>query len=162
MDKIRTGDEFNLISMYEDTDGIEDDDSPFQAVKVDCDYYEPHEFHDMAKQIINPTSYFHLNCRGLSANWDSFYDLMYQLHSDAFSFDYIGISELFRCKDDNRLTLPGYHKLIARCRDDGPRGGVGLFIRDSINSNCEMTLAYLYLMSLKLYLLKSLIQLLKI
>ena len=32
-----------------------------------------------------------------------------------------------------RLSLPGYHELISRCRDDGPRGGVGLFIRDNIN-----------------------------
>ena len=96
MDKVRSGDDFNLISMYEGTDGIEDQDSPFQAINVDCKYYEPSEFHDMAKEVINPTSYFHLNCRGLSANWDSFYDLIYQLHSDVFSFDYIGISELFR------------------------------------------------------------------
>ncbi len=30
-----------------------------------------------------------------------------------------------------RLKLPGYHDWLSRCRDDGPRGGVGLFIRDS-------------------------------
>ena len=32
-----------------------------------------------------------------------------------------------------RLSLPGYHKLITRCRQNGLRGGVGLFIKDTIN-----------------------------
>ena len=32
-----------------------------------------------------------------------------------------------------RISLPGYHNLIARCRDNGPRGGVGLFIKETIN-----------------------------
>jgi len=32
-----------------------------------------------------------------------------------------------------RLKLSGYQELISRCRDDGPRGGVGLFVRDGIN-----------------------------
>ena len=37
------------------------------------------------------------------------------------------------CSNDLRLNLPGYHKLIARCREDSPTGGVGLFIRNEIN-----------------------------
>ncbi len=77
------------------------------------------------------TTYFHLNCRGLS--WDSFRSLICDLHGDNFSFDVIGISEIFRTSCDMRLKLPGYHELISRCRDDGPRGGVGFFIRDNIN-----------------------------
>ena len=32
-----------------------------------------------------------------------------------------------------RISLPGYHNLIARCREDGSRGGVGLFIKENIN-----------------------------
>ena len=55
----------------------------------------------------------HLNCRGLSANWAFFRDLLYDLHGDQFSFDLIGISEVIRCDNDTRLTLPGYHNLIA-------------------------------------------------
>ena len=33
----------------------------------------------------------------------------------------------------SRLSLPGYHNLITRRRDDGPRGGVGLFIKQTVN-----------------------------
>ena len=62
-----------------------------------------------------------------------FSDLLCDLHNDTFAFDLIGISEVYRCEFDSRLTLPGYHDLITRCRDDGSRGGVGLFIKDNIN-----------------------------
>jgi hypothetical protein len=81
----------------------------------------------------DPFSFFHLNCRGLSANWESFRNLICTLHGDSFSFDLIGISEIYRCSHDSRLSLPGYHKLISRCREDGPRGGVGLFIKETLN-----------------------------
>ena len=57
------------------------------------------------------------------------------MHGESFSFDILGISEIFKCQDDERLSLPGYHKLITQCRDDGLRGGVGLFIKDNINYN---------------------------
>ena len=55
------------------------------------------------------------------------------MHGESFSFDILGISKIFKCQDDERLSLPGYHKLITQCRDDGLRGGVGLFIKDNIN-----------------------------
>ena len=55
------------------------------------------------------------------------------MHGDSFSFDLIGISEIYRCCNDSRLSLPGYHDLISRCREDGPRGGVGLFVKDKLN-----------------------------
>ena len=32
-----------------------------------------------------------------------------------------------------RISLPGYHKLISRLRDDGPRGGVGICIKENLN-----------------------------
>ena len=35
--------------------------------------------------------------------------------------------------DDKRLYLNGYHNIITRCRDDGPKGGVALFIKENIN-----------------------------
>ena len=83
----------------------------------------------------DPLSFFHLNCRGLSANWESFQNLLCDIHGTSFSFDVIGISEIYKCRDDSRTSLSGYHNLISRCRDEGSRGGVGLFIKSSINYN---------------------------
>ena len=45
--------------------------------------------------------------------------LICDMHGDTFSFDLIGISEAFRCNLISRLSLPGFHELITRCRDDG-------------------------------------------
>ncbi len=100
---------------------------------MECGYHEPHMLADrLTKTHVNRTSCFHINCRGLSNNWELFKNLICELHSDTFSFDYIGISEAYRCDLDQRLKLPGYHNLITRCRIDGSRGGVGLFINESV------------------------------
>ncbi len=136
LERIKSSDAYNLISLHEsleDNDGTSENDSPFQFCNSECSYFEPDEFQKHVPNAKNSVSYFHLNCRGLSANWEAFHNLLCNLHSDSFSFDFIGISELYRCENDTRLSLPGYHKLIARCRDDGPRGGVGLFIKDNVN-----------------------------
>ena len=45
----------------------------------------------------------------------------------------IGVSEVYRSENDSRLSLLGYHDLLTRCREDGTRGGVGLFMKDNIN-----------------------------
>ena len=77
----------------------------------------------------------HLNCRGLSSNWEKFNDYLCDIHSDEFSSDYIGISEVFRCDREQRISLPGHHDIITRCREstDDYRGGVALFIKETID-----------------------------
>jgi hypothetical protein len=136
LDEIKASGNFDLVSLYElceVADGVTDSDSPFQFGNGSCAYYEANEFQTQTTDMKDPFSFFHLNCRGLSANWESFRNLICTLHGDSFSFDLIGISEIYRCSHDTRLSLPGYHKLISRCREDGPRGGVGLFIKETLN-----------------------------
>jgi hypothetical protein len=87
----------------------------------------------ITQDISNSSSFFHLNCRGLSANWESFKALLCDLQSESFMFDFIAISEIFKHSRDKRLKLPEYHNLLSSCRDDSPRGGVGIFIKDHIN-----------------------------
>ena len=117
--------------MYHDNDGV---DSPFQYNQNVCKYYEPDEFRALCNlESLKNTTYFHLNCRGLSSNWDAFNNLLCELYGDKCAFDFIGISEIFKTEGDMRLNLPGYHSLLSNCRDDGPRGGVGIFIKENIN-----------------------------
>ncbi len=97
------------------------------------EYMDPDEFNSKTNDYINSTSHFHLNCRSLSSNWESFKSLICELHCNTFSFDYIGISEVFSCERDARLSLPGYHELITKTRNDDTHGGVGLFIKENIN-----------------------------
>ena len=45
------------------------------------------------------------------------------MHTDNFSFDFIGLSEVFNVERDQRLNLPGYQDIVYRTRDDGRGGG---------------------------------------
>lgn len=133
LDRIKTEAEYNLTTLYEKSDEFIDGDSPFQYSNNTCDYHEIQDFHRQTEDLKDPLSYFHLNCRGLSANWESFYNLICELHDENFSFDLIGISEVYKYANDSRINLKGYHSIVGRHREDGPRGGVGLFIKDNIN-----------------------------
>ena len=119
------------MSLFENDNDI--NDSPLSDLNSHTPYLEAAQFKDQFGNINNSLSFFHLNCRSLSANWESFYDLLCNLQSDQFQFDFIGMSEVFRCDRDPRLALPGYHAIITRTRDDDCHGGVGIFIRDHIN-----------------------------
>jgi hypothetical protein len=133
--QVRVENRFNLKSLYEMSDEVninDEHDSPFQQFGNDCDYCEPNNFRELPKFTLNSVSYFHLNCRSLSSNWESFYDLICDLHDENFSFDYIGVSEVFKCDKDLRLALPGFHKLITRSRNDDNHGGVGLFVKQNV------------------------------
>ena len=122
----------DLISLYEDTTEDNDyTDSPFQYNHIRCDYFKPKISSNVHQHMHNSLSYFHINYRGLLSSWDSFYDLMSQLNNDSFSFDCIGISENDQTLCDTRLSLNGYHNITTRYRDHGPRGGVGLFLKDN-------------------------------
>jgi len=134
LDQVRENTAYNFKTLYESSEiDMEDVDSPFSQLVNDCDYYEPHQFHDKYSGIRKALSYFHLNCRSLSSNWDSFRELLCELHGDSCSFDFIGISEIFNCDKDSRLVLPGYHNIITRCRNNGNGGGVGLFVKDEFD-----------------------------
>ena len=142
--EVMTDDKFNLATIYNSQrsgDDQELDYPPFSHSESEsCNYYEPQNLLNFVKKKVyhgnkHTQSYIHLNCRGLSSNWEKFQDLLCDMHSDEFSFDYIGISEVFRCDLDQRISLPGYHKFITRCREinDDNRGGVGLFVRESMD-----------------------------
>ena len=135
LDQVRTDGTYDFVSRYEaNNEDVGDDfDSPFSSCNVENEYLETDQFCNKMKESQNSISYFHLNCRGLSANWESFKDLIQDLQGDNFSFDFVGISEVFKCDLDGRLKLPGFQNIITRCRESGSRGGVGLFIKDNIN-----------------------------
>ena len=89
-----------------------------------CEYYEPAEIRTLCPADRSFTSYFHINCRSLSADWQTLTDLLSEMHTDNFSFDFIGLSEVFNVERDQRLYLPGYQDIVYRTRDDGGGGGV--------------------------------------
>ena len=149
-----------INSLYENSD---DDpgarDSPFKYNDATCDCYRHEQTISKSRDLHRLFSYFHLNCHGLSTNWDSFRDLICQLRGESFAFEILGTSEIFKCIDDTRLSLPIYHQLIMRCRHDGARGGVGGFYWEKHKFfKFGKTLVSSLHVSLNRYLLKLLIQ----
>ena len=98
---------YDFVSLYEsiNPENEKGRDSSFDGISSSCNYYDPDQFSDMAKNGNNACSYFHLNCRGLLVNWESSRELMCELQRDNFCFDYIGISEVYKCDDDPRLNF---------------------------------------------------------
>ena len=133
LDQVGDDVNFNFKSIYElgEDEKSEYTDSPY--INNDCNYYEPENFHKKSSEFKHSSSYFHLNCRSLSSNWEAFRDLLSNLHGNTFTFDFIGLSEVFDCSRDQRLNLPGFHNLISRTRADSTRGGVGLFLKENLN-----------------------------
>ena len=76
--------------LYDLEDDSEESDSPFQYGNTDCDYFEPGQFNAKYQDGNQYISYFQLNCRGLSSNWDSFRNLICDMHGESFSFDILG------------------------------------------------------------------------
>ena len=91
LNQLRTDSNYDLISLYEDNED-EDADSPYAHGTQNCEYYEPEQFNTKFGELRDSISYFHLNCRVLSSNWDAFHELLCDLHGTKFSFDFIGIS----------------------------------------------------------------------
>ena len=84
-------------------------------------------------------SLFCLNCQGLIAHWDAFYNLLHEMGNDAHSFDVIGITELFSM-NKGQCSLPGYHPLEFAVRNysNSSKGGLGLYIKDSYHYGDRM------------------------
>ena len=115
-----------MLSALSDDEG--NDESPLLPLNYVCDYTMPTDFTGLSSSNTD-LSFFHLNVRGLSANWEQFKHLVSDLHSGPSGFDFIGISESFKCDHDNRIQLPGYHNPLAKQRTRDFRGGVALFIK---------------------------------
>ena len=137
----------NLTDLTNLLEGLNDSEteseSDIMSLVKACKYEEPDEFLDNNFNSSESTSFFHLNCRGLCANWEAFNDLLLSMNSDIFSFDFIAISEAFKCEHDRRILLPGYHSLIHKSRENECRGGVGIFVKESIHFEIRQDLSIL-------------------
>ena len=71
LEQLVAGDSFNLVTLCDNDD--DDDklvsDSPFHFCKQTFEYYEPAQFNRTYEEQHGSSSYFHLNCRGISSNW---------------------------------------------------------------------------------------------
>ena len=124
---------YDLLQLLERSEDEEYVISPFSNMTSGCEYHEPSDFNlDVIESADTKMSCFHLNCRGLSTNWENCNHLINTLHGQNFAFDIIGISECYKHEQDARIKLNGYHEFLSRNRVDDHRGGVGLFIKETV------------------------------
>ena len=84
LDEVRTDNKYNLATIYGTHGEIEDDNTDIVNHIYDnntCEYFEPEDVfkhinspHDKLNKL--PQSFFHLNCRGLSKNWERLHELI--------------------------------------------------------------------------------------
>jgi len=55
------------------------------------------------------------------------------LHGKKFTFDFIGISEVFGNSNEGHIHLPGYYDFFHMNKGWQKGGGVGLLVKDNIN-----------------------------
>ena len=137
LNEVRQSEKYNFSYLYNKHKNTDDDTyvSPMCYNATNCDYTSQEQFIDSyVKQNQKHLSAFTLNCRSLSAHWDEYKDLLSDLSSPSFSFDLLGITELFNLPPDQSYDLHGYQKL--KCKNRNPnesvRGGVGLFVKENI------------------------------
>jgi len=91
LDEVMTADKYNMTNIYEAQHNGDNDDldySPLSNGRGICEYPEPTELmHYLSvtrsfNKNKKSSSYIHLNCRGLSYNWDEFYNLVCDIHTD--------------------------------------------------------------------------------
>ncbi len=98
-----------------------------------CPYMSPQTFRtNLDLELQSTFSSFSINCRSLNSNFDELKDLISQMTTAKFSFDIIGLTEVFTISPMLKYNIDGYHDLQYKTRNSNG-GGVGLYINNSLN-----------------------------
>ena len=100
-----------------------------------CKYYTPDEFSLNVGRDSNNLSMFCINCRSINANWGSFTELILNISSDRFHFDFIGLTEVCKVHDGTNYSIEGYHDIESNTKGDtgDGHGGVALYIYETMS-----------------------------
>lgn len=102
----------------------------------ECSYIDCNDFQG---NVVNNFDILHVNARSLNKNYDELVSLLSCLKH---TFSVIGISEtwLKSTSDINLFQIPGY-SFVHVCRSDKLGGGVGLYVKDGLDSKFRSDLS---------------------
>ena len=111
-------------------------DNPLTTMGINSQYYEIDSFNKLRDTLTGKNNEqliaLHINIQSLSAKYDQLINLINELKTNHISLDFILICETFLNKYNKELfQIPGY-KLVSRNRINMTRGGVGIYIKDTI------------------------------
>jgi hypothetical protein len=131
-DQIRTDKKYNFLEQY--IDYTDEYDNPLQLMGEnslsECNYYNPEELLGLVQSKDyqhNALSTFHINCQSINAHWDKLQTLLNEVTCPKFTFDIIGLTEIFQIHEFTNYNIEGYHPILYKTRpsNQGNRGGVG-------------------------------------
>ncbi len=135
LDRVAADDQYDFTKMYNDYVSHLDDEVDETPI-MDLDkskYYSPDEFNQLKYQMgQNALSAFCVNCQSVTAHWDAIIDLVSKLNSNLHALDLIGLTEIFKINSHTNYEIAGYHPILYKTRTDSNRGGIGLYINETM------------------------------
>ena len=135
LDKIESSTQYDLRQILDNNDTQYVEDDIFKLSLNSCNYFDPHDVSQLIKDPAlesNVFSTFSINCRGLNSNLDNFKSLVSDISSSRFAFDIIGLTELHQILGTINYDIDGYHELEKKTRANGGKGGVGFYVKNTI------------------------------
>ena len=112
----------------------DDLDSPYLNNKFLFSYRDEADFCSTYKNC-NSLSILSINIQSLPAKFDDLKSFISNLSINKCNPDIICLQEIWFVSDPMLFSLQGYQPLISSCRQKAQGGGVGFYIKDSINFN---------------------------
>ena len=138
-DQIQTDDTYDLTKLFNNTDddniNIAPEFSPFSQIDLNCKYHTADQLKTNGLLKKNDLKGLCINIQSINAHWDNFNDLVTNFDTSDLSFDFIGLTKIFKVSENYSHSLNGYHPLQYTTRpgkSDG-RGGVGIFINENFS-----------------------------
>lgn len=135
VDELADNPQFDFINKFIDNE--QDDElfqdfnkSPYSEVKIGSRYVD---FNTLTTNSSSNISIMSLNIQSLQAKFNEFNDLINFLATTNKSPDVICLQETWNVSDPDIFSLDGYHPLISRNRSFHRGGGVGIYIKSTLN-----------------------------
>ena len=111
---------------------LPDDESPYNELSINCNYYEECDFITKFKNC-KSVSLLSLNIQSISSKFNELKSFIAEMQNNNIKFDFIALQELWCINDPAVYNLPDYHSLIYNTRTKRSGGGVGFYINKCYN-----------------------------
>ena len=113
--------------------------SPFELNNIESPYWDTENVNKEIDLNYFRNFFLHINIQGLQHKFDNFITFLNSLTNQKEHYlpAVIALSETWLNKNNaTSFEIPGFHPLVAKCRDDNrDRGGVRIYIRNDIEYN---------------------------
>ena len=111
-DQIQTGDTYDLTELFNNSDDDNISIAPeFSQIDLNCKYHTADQLKTNGLLKKNDLKGLCISIQSINAHWDNFNDLVTNFDTPDLSFDFIGLTEIFKVPENYSHSLNGYHPL---------------------------------------------------